>query len=471
MKTCTVCGTEFPDHEAVCVSCGMAPAAPTLALPSGSVLKGGQFVVDSVLGRGGFGLTYQGIQQSLHRPVAIKELFPDGSVRQGTTVMVPDDRQSEFHQGRGRILEEARLIASLQSNHVVDVYDAFLENGTAYIVMEFLDGRSLLDKIDEVGKLPLDEVTAIALDACEGLEAVHTNHLLHRDIKPDNIMLTADNRAVLIDFGSAREFAFNRTALHTRILTEAYASPEQYSAQARFGPYTDIFCLGATLFHALTGNPPPAALERLQPPEPAIVFPSNLQGPLCSAIRSALAIRVQDRPQTIGDFKAAIAGTVLPAAPVQSPATTRQSTGSRLLQAAIVGNLEQRGAQQQIKQSERNLRRAEETLQQRPRGRRAKKAARQIAEAETALQNSTGRRATRKATKQLERAERKLDRTAYGKKVKTAQLDRSQAQREIEVASASVGRGVAKSVGGGCMMLPVLLMAVAMGISGALLFA
>ncbi len=470
MKTCTVCGTEFPDHETVCVSCGMAPAAPTLALPFKSVLKGGQFVVDSVLGRGGFGLTYQGIQQSLNRPVAIKELFPDGSVRQGTTVMVPDDRLSEFHQGRGRILEEARLIASLQSNHVVDVYDAFLENGTAYIVMEFLDGKSLLDKIDEVGKLPLDEVTAIALDACEGLEAVHANHLLHRDIKPDNIMLTADNRAVLIDFGSAREFAFNRTALHTRILTEAYASPEQYSAQARFGPYTDIFCLGATLFHALTGNPPPAALERLQTPEQAIVFPSNLQGPLCSAIRSALAIRVQDRPQTIGDFKATLAGTVLPIAPVRPPSKTGQSTGNRLMRAAI-GNLEQRAVQQQIKQSERNLREAEETLQQRPRGRRAKKAARQIAEAETALQNSTGRRATRKATKQLERAERKLDRTAYGKKIKKAQLDRSQAQREIEVAAASAGRGVAKSGGGGCLVLPVLLMAVAMGISGALLFA
>ena len=143
----------------------------------------------------------------------------------------------------------------------------------------------------------------IALETCEALEEVHGSHLLHKDIKPANIILTHDGRTVLIDFGSAREFQASRTARHTRILTEEYAAPEQYGTQARFGPYTDIFCLGATLFHALTGDPPARALDRLQSTDPSLSFPKGFHGPLCNAIHHSLNLTVQDRPQTISDFR------------------------------------------------------------------------------------------------------------------------------------------------------------------------
>ena len=140
----------------------------------------------------------------------------------------------------------------------------FLDNNTAYTVMEYLEGQTLEACIQERGAFPWEEVRDLALNLCEALKEVHSHQLLHRDIKPANIMLTEDFRTVLIDFGSARAFQTGRTMKHTRVLTEDYAAPEQYIREGRFGPYTDIFGLGATLYHALTGDPPSGALARIQ---------------------------------------------------------------------------------------------------------------------------------------------------------------------------------------------------------------
>ena len=281
----------------------MAQAAPTRALPMGAELQGGKFAVGRVLGEGGFGITYKGAHKPLQRTVALKELFPESAVRAGTRVLVPADRRESFLQERESILHEARLIASLSSPNILNVHDMFLENGTAYIVMEYLEGQTLQERIDSLGRLSMADVQTIALDTCEALAEIHSNQLLHRDIKPANIMLTEDLRTVLIDFGSAREFLVRQTRQHTRILTEDYAAPEQYSDQARFGPYTDIFCLGSTLFHALTGAPPLRALERLLSTNQTVYFPPGFRGPLCSAIQQALQLRIQDRPQDIEAFR------------------------------------------------------------------------------------------------------------------------------------------------------------------------
>ncbi len=281
----------------------MAPMAPDRTLAMGTELHAGKFTVGRVLGEGGFGITYKGAHKSLQRAVAIKELFPEGAVRLGANVSLPQSRQADFKHEMDSILQEARIIASLRSSTIVDVHDMFQENGTAYIVMEYLEGQTLQEAIDRQGPLPSDRVQAIALDTCAALAEVHSNHLLHRDIKPANIVLTHDGRTVLIDFGSAREFKVSHTAHHTRILTEEYAAPEQYSTQARFGPYTDIFCLGATLFHGLTGAPPPRALDRLQNIAPSLVFPDGVGAALRSAIQQALNLKVQERPQTIQAFQ------------------------------------------------------------------------------------------------------------------------------------------------------------------------
>ena len=348
--TCAYCGTDFQDSLDACPSCGMAHAAPVRALPAGTELQGGKFAIGRMLGEGGFGITYKGAHKPLQRAVAIKELFPDGAVRVGTRVLVSADRQDEFRQERENILQEARLIASLNSPYIVAVHDVFQENGTVYIVMEYLEGQTLQAEIDRLGQLAPDRVQEIALDTCEALAVLHSGNLLHRDVKPANIMLAADGRTVLIDFGSARKYVIHQTAQHTRILTEDYAAPEQYSDEARFGPNTDIFCLGATLFHALTGAPPARALDRLLSANPTVNFPSGSPGPLCDAIQQALQLKVQDRPQDIGTFQNALLGSSSPppaaprASPTSQPVTFPSvSSGSMQKETKSAGRLSPRG--------------------------------------------------------------------------------------------------------------------------------
>ncbi len=269
----------------------------------GTELRSGEFTIGKVLGEGGFGITYKGAHTTLRRPVAIKELFPENAVRLGKTVSVPMNQNDAFRRDTESFLEEARTIANLNSQGIVNVFDFFNENATTYIVMEYLEGRTLEQLIQEEGAVKDQEALKIADKTCEALAEVHSSNLLHRDIKPANIILTLDRRIVLIDFGSARKFQTSHTAKHTRILTEDYAAPEQYSTQARFGPYTDIFCLSATLFHAIAGVPPPRALERLQSGNPEIDFPAQIRDRMRVALQSGLKLRVQDRPQTVAEFR------------------------------------------------------------------------------------------------------------------------------------------------------------------------
>ena len=145
---------------------------------------------------------------------------------------------------------------------------------------------------------------------CDALTEVHGQSLLHRDVSPDNIMLTDDGRMVLIDFGSARRFAMGQTVRHTRILKKDYAAPEMFSTQAQFGPYTDIFCLGRTLYHALTGAPP-FSLDRVQNPHNELGFPVELRGPMGDAIQKAPKVRVENRPQFAAAFKSACLGSAV----------------------------------------------------------------------------------------------------------------------------------------------------------------
>ena len=311
---CSICNSPRSDSTGPCIVCGAPPATPARNLPVGTRLQAGRYTLGRVLGEGGFGITYLGAHRQLQRTVAIKELFPEGAVRHGAAISVSDQQQWDFHLEKERVLEEARTIARLDSPDIVAVHDAFLENGTAYIVMEYLEGQSLQERIDTEGALPLDEVRGIAVATCDALTEVHRHDLLHRDIKPANIMLTRDGRVVLVDFGSARGFDQGQTVRHTRILTVDYAAPEMYSTQARFGPYTDLFCLGGTLFHALTGRQPPSVMDRLQDSDIDLEFPDALRGPLSTAIGQALQLRIEDRPQSVEVFKSAFLDPVVPIA-------------------------------------------------------------------------------------------------------------------------------------------------------------
>ncbi len=320
---CPFCQSPVTSGQRACVNCGAplaSAAVPARYLSPGHALQQGKFTVGRVLGEGGFGITYKGAHKDLQRTVAIKELFPRdlGAVRVASRVAVPATETDNFRRAQDSALKEARVIAGFQARGIVDVYDMFLENGTAYIVMEYLEGQTLEAWLEQTGCLPLDEVRRIAQELCDALAEVHARQWLHRDIKPANVMLTPEGRAVLIDFGSARAFQEDRTQRHTRILTAQYAAPEQYSTEARFGPYTDVFCLGATLYHALTGAPPPQAIERLRGRR-ALSFPDETPAPIVAALQQALNLRVGDRLQSMQEFLDLITIGSAPVFPTHPP--------------------------------------------------------------------------------------------------------------------------------------------------------
>jgi serine/threonine protein kinase len=291
-------------------------------LPLGTRLKNGRYTLGKVLGQGGFGITYLGADTHENRPVAIKELFPEGTSRR------PNSRQilpstglagAGFLEIMHKFEEEYEVTRKLHHPGIVQVFDIFEENGTAYLVMEFLKGQTLGKRIEKQGRLSASEVQGIALKLLEALEVVHGAGMLHRDIKPDNVFLHQDGRVVLIDFGSARQFARNKTVSHTRLVTPGYAPLEQYGTAGKFGPYTDIYALGATLYHALLGEVPPAATDRIQSNQP-LRLPRETPDGLETAVNRALEIRVDQRPQSVAEFRSLLQGGRSRPAPAPKPA-------------------------------------------------------------------------------------------------------------------------------------------------------
>src|SRR5581483_8559125 len=229
--------------------------AVPLELPPGATLQGGRYVVERTLGRGGFGITYAAHDGRLERAVALKELFIDGVVRHDGVVVPPPHAAGAFAAAKQRFLREASVLARFTHPGIVRVYEVFEEAGTAYLVMELLEGHTLHEHVVTRGR-PLDEphALAIAQQCAAALAVVHRAGILHRDLNPSNVMLTDDGRVVLIDFGLAREFTADQTTPMTRMVTPGYAPPEQYAANARCGTPTDVYGLAATLYWALTAR-------------------------------------------------------------------------------------------------------------------------------------------------------------------------------------------------------------------------
>lgn len=296
MNLCPYCNFEVV-NERTCRSCGMVLVGLNLALPVGTSLTG-RYSVGRVLGQGGFGITYLGADKILGRAVAIKELAPEGSTRYDFKIVPPLSLRSAWRDTCSRFLDEARILANFNHPGVVHVLDVFEENSTVYLVMERLEGLTLGEEIHTVGPIPEKRVRELALKICNALRVVHQTGLLHRDLKPDNLFLTRDGRVVLIDFGSARAFNSGKTGRYTRLVTPGYAPLEQYVESIALGPYTDIYALGASIFHALTGKSPPSATDRAA--GVPVEWPTTLMTvPIRNAVDTALSIRVADRPATI----------------------------------------------------------------------------------------------------------------------------------------------------------------------------
>jgi len=274
----------------------------TNALPTGFSLH--RYQIESVLGAGGFGITYRAIHEALENQVAIKEYFPaEWAYRDhnGTTVrpnaqgQIPA-RHGEpacYDWGLQRFLDEAKILVQINHPCVVRVRDYFTANGSAYIVMEYEDGESLSTLLQRGGILPEHELRHLLDDVMPALEAVHGQGYLHRDLKPSNLYIrTADGRVMLIDFGAARQALGRRTRSVTSVVTPGYSPIEQYVTVGEdYGPWTDIYALGAVLYRCITGAPPIEAPGRVlkDPVQPATeigpprkLAPGCIRAPCCA---------------------------------------------------------------------------------------------------------------------------------------------------------------------------------------------
>ncbi len=281
------------------------------ALPRGTRLHNGAYALGEVLGQGGFGITYKGGDMALKRYVAIKEYFPAGALRQGTDVVMAD--AVALRRGAAEFLNEARVLGRFNHPGIVGVAGTFEENNTAYMVMEWIEGETLEARIQSKKRLDEWEVTDIGSRLASALSVVHGAGVLHRDIKPDNVILRKSGGAVLIDFGTARAFDNSATKM-TQIVTPGYAPLEQYASNAKRGPASDIYALAATLYHALSGQKPVAATDRAAD----IALPkleslrSDLTPLTTDAIMGALQMEFAQRPQSAGEFEAQLKGQKSP---------------------------------------------------------------------------------------------------------------------------------------------------------------
>jgi serine/threonine-protein kinase len=285
----------------------------TDALPEGAALQNGAFVVECILAQSSFAITYAARDEKLRRAVALKELFLSGCRRDLVTgEVLPAGLLShrEFENERAHFLAEARALAPFRHPHIVAVHAFFEEHNTAYMAMEYLRGQTLLQVLETRGRLPEKEVLRLAAQLCEAIEAVHGAHRLHRDLKPENVMLAEDGRIVLLDFGLSTHFdggdAYGTRRLDAilRYGTPGYAPLEQYTQSGAVSTATDVYALGATLYHLLTGQAPPPATDRafgarLEAPHR---LRPGMSAPVSDAILWALRMKPESRPPTVQAF-------------------------------------------------------------------------------------------------------------------------------------------------------------------------
>lgn len=273
-------------------------------LSPGACLANGEYRIEQPLGQGGFGITYQGVDTRLNRLVAVKEFFPEGCWREGSTVVSAGRWNSHtYGNAKQKFLLEGQTLGQFNHPSIVQVFYYFEENNTAYMVMEYLRGRTLAEFLKQKkGKLSQAKALEHIAKVGEALEILHQAQFLHRDIKPDNIMLADDGRVVLIDFGAARDFT--NTATCTTMLTPGYAPLEQYGQTLRDGAFTDIYALGSTLYYLLTGQPPVSAIERAAGVELKSVreIAPHVSRHVSEAIALAMEMDIKARLQSVREF-------------------------------------------------------------------------------------------------------------------------------------------------------------------------
>ncbi|MBF0625244.1 MAG: SEL1-like repeat protein [Magnetococcales bacterium] len=291
-----------------------APQENSDALPVGEMLM--WYRIEKVLGQGGFGLTYKAHDTRLDNHVAIKEFLPTQlAIRHRDKTIQPKSEQyrQPFEKGRSRFLDEARTLARFKHSSLVRVATFFEENNTAYMAMEYEEGRPLADLLKEKKTLDEQELMRIVMPLLRGINQLHEANIIHRDIKPDNIFIRhKDGTPVLLDFGSARKTEGGGDGHMTAMLTPNYAPMEQYFEDAsRQGPWTDIYAMGAVMYRAISGRKPVGAPQRSSAimrnqPDPLVPAVEVGQGryseSLLQAVDMALKVVETDRPKDIREW-------------------------------------------------------------------------------------------------------------------------------------------------------------------------
>lgn len=301
-------------------------------LAVGSTLQWGRYRVERHLASGGFGNTYVVTQVKLNKQRAMKEFFMRGvNARQadGTVSVSNEENAPSFQSQMNKFVREAERLAAFENDHIVRVQDCFDENGTAYYVMDYIDGCSLSELLQKKGRaLTEAEVEPILAQVLDALEAVHNhkdadgNGLLHLDLKPGNIMINAEGHVWLIDFGASKQFTSSEAHLtlsSTMMMTPGYAPSEQVNRNAKaIGPWTDFYALGATLYKLLTNATPPPIDDIVDDPE-ALRLPSSVSSRMADLIRWLMQPSRSKRPQSVAEIRHFIGTFSKSEPPVKAP--------------------------------------------------------------------------------------------------------------------------------------------------------
>lgn len=338
-RRCSNCMAKMPAEGERCLACGFDNRnveQPEYALPCNSVLKD-RYLMGRILGQGGFGLTYIAWDTILKVKVVVKEYFPMGVVTRGqgmSTAVLWNATQvsaAQRQQGYNSFIREAQKMARVdQIPSIVRVRDTFLENETAYIIMDYVEGCTLKEKLLKEGPMAFSQCMALLRPMIEGLSKVHKQGIIHRDISPDNIMIQPDGSVKLLDLGAAKDMTDVGGPKSQLVAKKGFSPLEQYVENGKIGGWTDVYALCATIYYCITGKLLPAALERMDNEE--VVFPPAMKEALpddvIQALKDGLALRPEKRIQSAEELLQRLdaEGQKVPGGSAADPAPKKKSS-------------------------------------------------------------------------------------------------------------------------------------------------
>lgn len=343
MIHCMNCMAEMEEERECCPVCGYRRGSrpqPDYALQADSILRG-RYLIGNVMGRGGFGITYVGFDLMLNMKVAIKEYFPMGAVSRAEAASGRVSWNSSVvnrEAGCESFIKEAQKMAKIdQIPEIVRVRDIFLTNETAYIVMDFVEGETLKEKLKREGVMNARDCVLLLLPVIRGLSRVHDQNMIHRDIKPDNIMIQRDGKVRLLDLGAAKEIELQKEVKGAAngehpgepqptqtVVSNGFSPLEQYSQNGNIGSWTDVYAMCATIWYCLTGKVLPAALDRINHEELPLTPEQKARIPekMLAVLEKGLALQTGGRIQNMEELETLLVEALVEPGPAPTPGPT-----------------------------------------------------------------------------------------------------------------------------------------------------